>query len=155
MNPAQAAEAAVSAWFHAQPDLPVDRAEDGWLTVLPGENRRNLPVFIEVGEQTATFQAFFMAAPDERQAELYAYLLRRHARSYLARFALDAGGDVLLVAVLPVGAVTVEELDRVLGQMLQLADDTYLEALRLGFATYIEREQAWRERVGLGRNPIS
>lgn len=150
-----AAAQAVSAWFQAQPDLPAEQVEGGWLTVLPGENRRTLPVFIEVGEHTVTFQAFFMAAPDERHAELYAYLLRRHARSYLARFALDPSGDVLLVAVLPVAAVTVEELDRVLGQLLQIADDTYLEALRLGFGAYIEREQAWRERVGLGRNPIS
>jgi hypothetical protein len=149
------AEAAVAAWLDGQPDLPADRAAGGWLTVLPGENRRNLPVFIEVGERTVTFQAFFMAAPEGRQAELYAYLLRRHARSYVARFALDPSGDVLLVAVLPVDAVTVDELDRVLGQLLQLADDTYLEALRLGFGAYIEREQAWRERVGLGRNPIT
>lgn len=146
---------AVEAWLAAQPELPADRTEGGWLTVLPGENRRNLPVFLEAGERTLTLQAFFMAAPDERQAELYAYLLRRHTRSYVARFALDHSGDVLLVAVLPVEAVTVDELDRVLGQVLQLADDTYLEALRLGFGAYIEREQAWRERAGLGRNPIT
>lgn len=152
---ARAAADAVQAWFDGQPDLPCERVDGGWMTMLAGERKRTLPVLLEVGEQTLTLQSFFMSAPDERQAELYAFFLRRHLRSYVHRFAVDASGDVLLVAVLPVEAVSAEELDRVLGQLLQLADDTYLEALRLGFASYIEREQAWREKTGLGRNPIS
>ena len=149
------AEQALADWFAAQPELPCERLEGGWLTMLAGERKRTLPVFLEVGEHTLSLQSFFMAAPDERQAELFGFFLRRHLRSYVLRFAVDAGGDVLLVATLPVGAVTVEELDRLLGQLLQLADDTYLEALRMGFASYIEREQAWRARAGLGRNPIT
>jgi hypothetical protein len=51
--------------------------------------------------------------------------------------------------------VTAAELDRTLGQLLAAADDTYWPAIRLGFNTYIEREQAWRSKVGLARNPIS
>ena len=149
------ARQAVADWFAGQPELSSERVGDGWLTVLAGERKRTLPVFLEVGERTLSLQALFMTAPEESQADLYAFFLRRHLRSYVVRFALDADGDVLLVGVLPVEAVTVEELDRVLGQLLQLADDTYLEAVRMGFASYIEREQAWREKAGLGRNPIS
>ena len=156
MSEAQArAEEALEQWFAAQPDLPCDRVEGGWLTMLAGERKRTLPVFLEVGEHTLSLQSFFMAAPDERQAELFGFFLRRHLRSYVLRFAVDAGGDVLLVATLPVQAVTVDELDRLMGQLLQLADDTYLEALRMGFASYIAREQAWRAQAGLGRNPIT
>jgi hypothetical protein len=51
--------------------------------------------------------------------------------------------------------VTEDELDRLLGQLLSAADDAFDRALRLGFASYIEREQEWRERSGLARNPIS
>jgi len=57
--------------------------------------------------------------------------------------------------VLPLHAVTTAEIDRLLGQVLQAADDAFNVALRMGFASYIEREQAWREKVGVGRNPIS
>lgn len=147
--------AAVREWFAGQPALPCERMDGGWLTVLAGEHKRTLPVFLEVGEHTLTLQAFFMTAPNENREELYGYLLRRHLRSYVARFAVDASGDVVLVAVLPVAAVTAAELDRVMGQLLQLADDTYFEAIRMGFRSYIEREQAWREKVGLSRNPIT
>jgi hypothetical protein len=146
---------AIERWFTAQPEITCERVGDGWLTVLRGERKRTLPVYLEVGERTLTLQSFFMTAPDENQAELYAFLLRRHTRSYLSRFALDRDGDVLLTAVLPVDAVTVDELDRVLGQLLVLADDTFDQALKLGFASYIEREQSWRENVGLKRNPIT
>jgi hypothetical protein len=64
-------------------------------------------------------------------------------------------GDVLLVGVLPNRAVDDAELDRVLGQLLATADEAFDTALRLGFASYIEREQAWRARVGAPRNPIT
>jgi hypothetical protein len=43
----------------------------------------------------------------------------------------------------------------VLGQLLAVADETFNEALRLGFAGYIAREQAWRSAAGLPRNPIN
>ena len=85
----------------------------------------------------------------------YAYLLRRNLRTYVFRFALYDSGDVMLVGVVPRAAISVKELDRMLGQLLVAADESFNTALRSGFATYIEREQAWREKVGAPRNPIS
>jgi hypothetical protein len=96
-----------------------------------------------------------MRAPDEDRERVYDLLLRRHLRSYTLRFALHPDGDLLLVGVLPLGAVTDDELDRMLGQLLTVADETFDEALRLGFATYISREQAWRAQAGIPRNPIT
>jgi len=150
-GPAQAIEQ----WF-AQSDLEVEReGETGWLTVLAGERKRTIPVFLELGEHTLTIESFFLAAPDERHDEVYRYLLQRNLRTYNMRFALYDSGDVMLVGVLPHHAVTVDELDRTMGQLLSIADESYWPAIRLGFTSYIEREQAWREKVGLGRNPIT
>ena len=146
---------AIEEWF-AQSDLEVERVGDnGWLTVLAGEKKRTIPVFLELGEHTLVIESFFLAAPDERHDEVYRYLLQRNLRTYNMRFALYDSGDVMLVGVLPRHAVTVDELDRTLGQLLSVADDSYWPAIRLGFTGYIEREQAWREKVGLGRNPIT
>ncbi|CAN5561863.1 hypothetical protein BH23ACT7_BH23ACT7_04170 [soil metagenome] len=153
-----AAEAAhaVEAWFAAQPELEVERVGDaGWLTVLRGERKRTIPVHLEVGTHTLVLQSFFLRAPDEDEAGVFRFLLQRNLRTYVCRFALDDTGDILLVGVLPLHAVTTAEVDRLLGQVLQAADDAFNVALRMGFASYIEREQAWREKVGAGRNPIS
>jgi hypothetical protein len=123
--------------------------------MLHGEHKRTVGVTVSIGDHTLIVQSFFMRAPDDDAAAVYALLLRRNLRSYTLRFALHPDGDVLLVGVVPLEAVTDVELDRVLGQLLAIADETFNEALRLGFAGYIEREQAWRSAAGLPRNPIS
>lgn len=154
-DPQAAALAAVEAYF-AGTELPADRLDaTTWSTMLAGERKRTVPVYLEVGERHLSVQSFFLRAPDENEAGLYAYLLGRHLRSYLLRFALAETGDLLIVGVVPHLAVTVEEVDRLLGQLLSAADDAFDRALRLGFATYIEREQRWREDRGLARNPIT
>lgn len=146
----------IGAWFVAQPDLEVERVGDrSWFTILAGEQKRTIPVYLRLGAHELVLESFFMAAPDERADEVYALLLRRNTRTYTCRFALDDTGDVLLVGVLPLAAVTPDELDRTLGQVLVAADETYAPALRTGFAAYIDREQAWRASVGAPRNPIS
>ncbi len=145
----------IDEWFE-ESGLEVERVRDnGWLTVIAGERKRTIPVYLELGDHTLIVESFFMSAPDERHDEVYRYLLQRNLRTYTMRFALYDSGDIMLVGVIPHHAVTAEELDRALGQLLTVADDSYWAAIRLGFTGYIEREQAWREKVGLGRNPIS
>lgn len=153
---ADPAVAALQEWAHAHPDLEFTAQGDGrWLVMLAGERKRTIPVLVRLGEHTLDVQSFFMRAPDEHEAELYAYLLRRNLRTYLLRFALHPDGDVLIVGLLPRSAVSVDVLDRLMGQLLVAADEAFDQALRLGFTSYIEREQQWRTRVGLGRNPIT
>lgn len=150
------AREAIGSWFADHPDLPLERLGDaGWLTTLAGEHKRTIPVYLDVGAHYLSVQSFFMQAPDENEGETFAFLLRRNLRTYVARFALLDSGDVILVALLPLAAVSIEELDRVLGQILVAADEAYNPALRRGFTSYIEREQAWRASVGLSRNPVS
>ncbi len=156
MTDRDAARAAVERWFAASPDLTVERTgDDGWLTVLAGERKRTIPVHLGLGAHTLTVQSFFMRAPDESAGEVYGLLLRRNLRTYTCRFALSDAGDVMLVAVVPLHAVTTAELDRLMGQLLEAADSTFDAALRRGFAGYIEAEQAWRTGLGMPRNPIS
>ena len=149
-------DALIDEWFAGQPELRVERVgERGWLTVLSGERKRTIPVYLELGAHGLSLESFFMTAPDEQHQQVYGLLLRRNLRTYTLRFAVDDTGDVLLVGLVPPAALTAEELDRVLGQLLVAADETYDQALRLGFAAYIEREQAWRAKVGAPRNPIT
>lgn len=149
-----AAHAVVRRWAEAH-DGPVEQRDDQWFVMLAGEHKRTVGVALSIGDHTLTLQSFFMRAPDEDVAGVYELLLRRNLRSYTVRFALHPDGDVLLVGVLPLAAVDDAELDRVLGQLLQVADETFDEALRRGFASYIAREQAWRHSTGQPPNPIT
>ena len=154
MPDGDSARAVVERWLAAN-DVDAEREGERWTLMLHGERKRTLGVTLSLGDHTLIVQSFFMRAPDEDSAAVYALLLRRNLRSYTLRFALHPDGDVLLVGVVPLEAVTDVELDRVLGQLLAVADETFDEALRLGFAGYIQREQAWRSASGLPRNPIT
>lgn len=152
----QAAIEAVQAWMDRQDDLEVEQPSDhSWVTTLSGQHKRTIGMFLSVGDRTLVLESHFMRAPDEHADELYELLLKRNQRSYMLRFCVYDNGDVMLVGLLPLAAVTTEEVDRLAGALLTIADETYNAALRLGFTSYIEREQAWRERTGLGRNPIT
>ena len=63
-------------------------------------------------------------------------------------FALDSLGDIYLAGRIPVSGIGPEDLDRLLGAVLRASDESFNTILRLGFATSIRRERAWRESRG-------
>jgi hypothetical protein len=86
--------------------------------------------------------------PDENFEGVYKYLLRRNRRLYGVAYTLDKIGDIYLVGRLSEQSVTPEELDAVLGQILEAADYDFNVLLGLGFLTSIKREWAWRVSRG-------
>ena len=63
-------------------------------------------------------------------------------------FAINELGDIYLVGRLPLTTITEQELDRVLGSVLQYSDSSFNPLLELGFASAIRREWAWRVSRG-------
>jgi hypothetical protein len=93
-------------------------------------------------------EAFFCRQPDENHAAFYRFLLERNGRLYGVHFAVDRTGDVYLTGRLPLAAITDDEIDRLLGCVLTYSDESFNEALKLGFGSAIRREWAWREKRG-------
>jgi hypothetical protein len=126
-------------------ELEWDETADGIFdVVLPGERKLKTPCRLVVGEHALSVHAFVCRKPDENHQGVYRWLLERNMRMYAVAFALDAAGDIFLDARLPLGAVTAEEVDRLLGVVLTNADDSFNTILELGFATSIRREYEWR-----------
>jgi hypothetical protein len=67
---------------------------------------------------------------------------------YGLAFAINQLGDIYLVGRLPLVAVNPQELDRILGSVLQYSDSSFNPLLELGFANAIRREWAWRVTRG-------
>ncbi len=63
-------------------------------------------------------------------------------------YAVDRLGDVYVTARLPLASVTPDEIDRLLGQVLEAADGSFNTLLELGFASSIRKEYAWRVARG-------
>ena len=115
---------------------------------LPGTHKLVTNCWLVVGQHGLLVEAFVCRQPDENHQEFYAFLLRRNARTFAVSFALDKAGDVYLVGRLPLPSVTAEELDKILGAVLQYADESFDSLLEIGFVSSIRREWAWREKRG-------
>jgi len=115
---------------------------------LPGVHKLKTSCNLIVGEHALRIEAFVMRQPDERREDLWAWLLQRNARMYAVAFAIDKVGDVYLTGRVPLHAVTADELDRILGAVLEYADENFDTMLAIGFGEAIRREWAWRVKRG-------
>jgi hypothetical protein len=129
--------------------LTYEHPEPGaYLVRLEGEHKLVTLTWLIAGEHSLQVEAFFCRQPDENHAAFYRFLLERNARMYGVHFALDRTGDVYLTGRLPLSATSETEIDTLLGCVLTYSDETFNEALRIGFASAILREWAWREKRG-------
>jgi hypothetical protein len=119
-----------------------------YVVKLPGTRKLSTTVSLLVGRHSLSLNAFVIRHPDENEAAVHRWLLERNLKLYGIGYAVDQLGDVYVTARLPLAAVTADEVDRLLGQVLEAADGSFNTLLELGFATAIRREYAWRVSRG-------
>ena len=140
--------------------LTYDRTEPGsYLVTLVGEHRLKTMTWLVVGEHSLRIEAFFMRRPDENEGETYRFLMQRNARMYGVAFSCDVLGDVFISGRVPLAGISADEVDRLLGCVLEYSDGTFDAAVQLGFSSSIEKEREWRakrlaEGVELAPNPL-
>lgn len=115
---------------------------------LPGERKLKTTVLLTAGPHGMRLEAFVCRHPDENFEGVFRYLLKRNRRMYGVAYTIDNIGDIYLVGRISADALSADELDRVLGQVLEAADGDFNTLLELGFATSIRREWAWRVSRG-------
>jgi len=111
---------------------------------LPGAQRLKTTCWLTVGDHALSIEAFVVRKPDENVDAVHRWLLHRNARMYVVSWSVDDAGDIYLSGRLPLAAITEDEIDRVLGSVLEYADGSFNYLLQLGFASAIRREWAWR-----------
>ncbi|OBH16417.1 YbjN domain-containing protein [Mycolicibacter sinensis] len=138
----KAAELTYSEFPGAHGGLP------GLVVELPGERKLKTNTMLSVGEHSVRVEAFVCRKPDENHAGVYRYLLKRNRRLYGVAYTLDNVGDIYLIGRMALASVTAEEIDRVLGQVLEAVDFDFNTLLELGFASSIQKEWEWRVSTG-------
>jgi len=123
-------------------------AEGTFVALLPGERKLRTTCSLVVGPHSLSVNAFVVRHPDENADGVHQWLLRQNAKHPGLAFGIDPLGDVYLVGQLPVGAVTPDEVDQLLGRVLDAADSAFNVLLELGFASSIRREWEWRVSRG-------
>jgi hypothetical protein len=119
-----------------------------FVVTMPGTRKLKTTCSLAVGAHSLSINAFVARHPDENHAGVHRWLLERNARMYGVAFAIDQHGDIYLVGRMPLQAVTPDELDRILGSVLEYADGSFNAILERGFATSIRKEYDWRIKRG-------
>ncbi len=122
----------------------------GVIVELPGGERKlKTNTLLSIGEHSVRVEAFVCRQPDEKNHEgVYRFLLKRNRRLYGVAYTLDNVGDIYLIGRMALDSVTADELDRVLGQVLEAVDTDFNTLLELGFKSSIQKEWAWRVSRG-------
>ena len=119
-----------------------------YVVKLPGTRKLSTTVSLIIGRHSLSLNAFVIRHPDENHEAVHRWLLERNLRLYGVSYAIDSLGDIYLAGKLPLSAVTPDEIDRLLGSVLEAADGSFNTLLELGFASAIRKEYAWRVSRG-------
>ena len=134
--------------FLASHDIENERIDSSFQLTLPGERKLETYCALVVGDHSVSVNAFIIRKPDENVEIVHEWLLKKNASLYCVAFAINELGDIYLVGRLPFHSITEQELDRVIGAVLQYSDSSFNPLLELGFTNAIRREWAWRVSRG-------
>ena len=129
-------------------ELEFEERDGSFSFALPGERKLQTPVRVDIGTHALAVHAFVCRNPDENHERVYRWLLERNLKTYGVSYAVDTLGDIYLDARLPLNGVNTEEIDRLLGAVLEYADGSFNTILELGFASSIRKEWDWRVSRG-------
>jgi hypothetical protein len=134
--------------FLSEQKIDFEKNDKTFLVTLPGEKKLHTHCALVVGDHSLSINAFVIRKPDENEAAAHHWCMSKNAAMYGVAYAINELGDIYLVGRLPLDAVNPQELDRILGSVLQYSDAAFNPLLELGFANAIRREWAWRVSRG-------
>lgn len=109
-----------------------EEVESRWAVRMRQETRDATTVWFDVGERSLTFEAYVLPEPPHT-AEVHRQALVRNARAWRCFFALDAENAVVLRGRLAADRVTLDTLDRVLGEIYETVELAFRPMVRAGF----------------------
>jgi len=109
-----------------------EQVEGRWAVRMRQETRDATTVWFDIGERSLRFEAYVMPAPAS-PAEVHRQALARNARAWRCFFAVDDEGAIVLLGRLPADRVTIDELDRVLGEVYETIEVAFRPMVRAGF----------------------
>jgi len=135
--------------FLSSHDLDFDKqGENTFMVTLPGEKKLQTHCALVVEDHSLSINAFVIRKPDTHEDAVHKWCMTKNASMYGIAFAINELGDIYLVGRLPLDAVNAQEIDRLIGSVLQYSDSSFNPLLELGFADAIRREWAWRVSRG-------
>jgi hypothetical protein len=109
-----------------------EEVEGRWAVRMGQQTRDATTVWFDVGERSLQFEAYVLPTPTS-PGEVHRQALVRNARAWRAFFAVDREGAIVLRGRLPAEQVTLDELDRALGEVYETIELAFRPMVRAGF----------------------
>jgi hypothetical protein len=109
-----------------------EEVEARWAVRMRQETRDATTVWFDIGERSLSFEAYVLPEP-RVSGEVHRQALVRNDRAWRCFFALDAENAIVLRGRLAADLVTIEELDRVLGEIYDMIELAFRPMVRAGF----------------------
>ena len=116
-------------------EVDAESGERRWFVRLGGEEKTVFTVWVHLRQRNLHVETYLMPAPEERQGELYEYLLRRNLHLDGMAFAIGDEDGVFIIGQTPLDRVDDDELDRLVGTLYDITERTFRPAMRIGFAS--------------------
>ncbi|MDO8732404.1 MAG: YbjN domain-containing protein [Actinomycetota bacterium] len=123
------------------------------VVTLPGVKKLKTNVALTIGQHSVTVSAFVARCPEENFAGVHEWLLERNRRMYGVAFSIDHFGDIYLTGRVSLRSIDDEEVDRLLGAVLEYSDESFNPILEMGFLGAMQREWDWR--ISRGESTIN
>lgn len=109
-----------------------EQVEGRWAVRMRQETRDATTVWFDVGERSLTFEAYVLPEPVAPE-EVHRQAMMRNARAWRCFFAVDSENAIVLRGRLAADRVTLDELDRVLGEVYDTIELAFRPMVRAGF----------------------
>jgi Putative bacterial sensory transduction regulator len=123
-------------------DLPDDRGHFHWLIRLKGEERDVITLWLSLRQRTVFAETELMPAPEENVEALYRYLLVKNHELRELHLAIGPEAGIYLVTQVPIGELTVERMDELVGATVTYVDDMFPTVMSMGLPSLHRRRRA-------------
>jgi hypothetical protein len=116
-----------------------------WMIRLRGEEKDVIALWLTLRQRTVHVETQVMPAPEENLETLYKFLLVKNAELRELHLAIGPEEGIYLLGQVPIGEVTLERLDEIVGATMQYVDEIFPTAMSLGLSSLYRRRR---------RNPL-
>ena len=120
---------------------PDDRGHFHWLIRLKGDEKDVITLWLSLRQRTVHVETEVTPAPEENRETLYRYLLVKNAEIRELHLAIGPEDGIYLLTQIPIGEVTVERLDEVVGATLTYVEEIYPTAMTMGLSSFYRRRR--------------
>jgi hypothetical protein len=112
-----------------------------WMIRLRGDEKDVIALWLTLRQRTVHFETQVMPAPEEQFETLYKYLLVKNAELRDLHLAIGPEEGIYLLTQVPIGEVTLERLDEIVGATMHYVDEIFPTAMSMGLASLSRRRR--------------